>query len=306
MQDFKERGVILLVVLWSFVLIGIIAGVTVYSIKLEFKKAIYRLEEIKNLYLINAGITMVKWELNRDRNQYDSLTEPWKTNPEAYHSVNIEHGTYTLEVEDEQGKINLNAGNPIIFENYIKNRKLGRTAEIIDSVADWTDPDTEKRLDGGERDYYGDLTPARLCKGTPFDTLYELLLVKGMDANIFSSIKNDLTVYGSGRININTCGPTVLRAIPGISPSIADAIISYRKGMDEKEGTEDDGFFASVGDITRVVPSVVYQRMSHFVTVRSEFFRVNLTARAGKIIKRVECIIKKLPYTTEVIYWREF
>ena len=91
------------------------------------------------------------------------------------------------------------------------------------------------------------------CKDGKFEVLEELLLIRGMTPEIYSKIKGAVTVYGNGRININTVGLDVLQAL-GLSKSFAERIIKYRQGDDEEDGTEDDNIFDSVEDIRDIGP----------------------------------------------------
>jgi len=79
---------------------------------------------------------------------------------------------------------------------------------------------------------------ARKCKNAPFEILEELLLVKGMTREIFEKVKEDVTVFGEGKININTVGKRVLYGL-GLEEDCAKKVLSYREGTDGEEGTED-------------------------------------------------------------------
>ena len=84
------------------------------------------------------------------------------------------------------------------------------------------------------------------AKNANFDTLEELLLVKGMTSEILygnnekKGIIDLLTVYSrtSIKINVNAAPKEVLMAIPGITPEIADSIISFREHDEIKKCRE--------------------------------------------------------------------
>jgi len=80
---------------------------------------------------------------------------------------------------DEAAKINVNAAVRDVL------MKLPRmTDEIADSIVDWRDADENVTGTGGENPYYQSLQPGYSCKNAPFDTVEELLLVKGMTPEI--------------------------------------------------------------------------------------------------------------------------
>src|SRR5262249_46209370 len=58
------------------------------------------------------------------------------------------------------------------------------TEDIVNSILDWIDPDDEPRANGAEDDYYQSLTPPYHCKNAALDSLEELLLVKGVTAQL--------------------------------------------------------------------------------------------------------------------------
>jgi len=123
--------------------------------------------------------------------------------------IPLGHGYFSYRLEDEDGKFNVNSlasGGRIRQDNVERFRNLliatgveaGETADIIvDSIVDWLDADDLHRLNGAEDEYYeanyeeqGQIAPYHPKNGR-FDTLEELLLVRGMTPEIF---------YGSGNL----------------------------------------------------------------------------------------------------------
>ena len=93
-----------------------------------------------------------------------------------------------------------------------------KVARIISaSVLDWRDADsvvTRGEL-GGEDDYYAHLENPYHCKNKPFDSIEELLLVKGMTREIFEKIKDYIAVFPQNsnfQINFDTAPEKVLQA----------------------------------------------------------------------------------------------
>jgi type II secretory pathway component PulK len=80
---------------------------------------------------------------------------------------------------DEAGKINLNSAGA---ETLLKLPNM--TSDLVDSLLDWRDADSDVRPQGAEQEYYDSLeTPYTTANG-PLATLEELLLVKGFSARI--------------------------------------------------------------------------------------------------------------------------
>jgi len=104
--------------------------------------------------------------------------------------------------------------------------------------------------------YYQSLNPPYTCKGKNFEILDELLLVKVMTRAIFEAVKSDLTVFGSGAVNINTADSTVLQSL-GLSSVLAGKIVGFRAGKDGVEGTGDDNVLTTVNNMVNVIGATV-------------------------------------------------
>src|SRR4030067_1531584 len=137
----------------------------------------------------------------------------------------------------------------IVLRNLLKNLEVQEEEvnTIVDSMLDWKDADDLHHLSGAEDDYYMSLPNPYKAKNANVDTLEELLLVKGMTSEILYGNKEKkgiidlLTIYsGKSQINVNAAPKEVLMANPGITPEIADSIISFRE-HDEIKKIEDVG-----------------------------------------------------------------
>ena len=121
---------------------------------------------------------------------------------------------------------------------------------------DWRDPDKLHRLNGAEDDYYLSLRVPYKAKNGNFETIDELLLVKGMTPEILYGnvadperraaleaqlpwerqlgpgellgVARHLSVFGTGQVNVNTASPEVLRALELRTPEII-AVLARRK-----------------------------------------------------------------------------
>lgn len=92
---------------------------------------------------------------------------------------------YRYGLEDESSRLNLNA--LVIADTYADNggREMlmalpGMTVDIADAIMDWIDDDDETREFGAEFDYYQSLGSPYEPNNGPFNTVEELLLVRGV------------------------------------------------------------------------------------------------------------------------------
>jgi general secretion pathway protein K len=87
-------------------------------------------------------------------------------------------GSFRLEIVDAASRINLNRASQEQLE------RLPLTTEQIDSLLDYREDSRQPRVEGGKDDYYNNLSTPYNAKLAPFDTVDELLQVKGFTANI--------------------------------------------------------------------------------------------------------------------------
>jgi DNA uptake protein ComE-like DNA-binding protein len=120
-----------------------------------------------------------------------------------------------------------------------------------------------------------------------------------------------LTVWGSGKININTASPTVMAAVPGMTPALVEAIVRYRQGDDGQLGTGDDWYFRAVADLATLagVEHGELERVEVLLTVMPSAFRFIVTGRVphGTSQARTHLRLAVLERTDPAMtlrYWR--
>jgi len=162
-----------------------------------------------------------------------SVLDPWHDAGAAIEdSVTMNDGaTYRTHVSDLGAMLNVNRVTEDELRAFL-------TAEAIDAVSvdglaqailDWRDVDNARRLHGAERDDYIKASAREVARNGPFESIDELRFVRGMTPAIFSKIRGELTVLGSGQVNINAAGPAVLASIPGITSLAVEIIIQTRR-----------------------------------------------------------------------------
>ena len=243
-----EHGIALLMVLWILTILMLIVFSFSYMARTETYATMSFKGGIEKKFLAEAGIERGIMELFY-RQFYRSQTidiegrEIWKTDDTPYQGQ-IGDGLYTVRITDESAKVDINTVSEVVLKNLFLN--LGVQAEevdtIVDSIMDWKDPDDLHRLHGAESDYYMSLPNPYKARDANFETLEELLLVKGMTPEILYGTNEKkgaidfLTLHSSnGEININSAPKEVLMSIPGITPELADAIIERRKDAEIKD-----------------------------------------------------------------------
>ena len=193
-------------------------------------------------------------------------------------------------LSDEDRKINLNtAPERVLVSLFAMAQQSPRQAqELAQAVEDWRDEDHDEREYGAEGYYYRGLEHGYDCKDGPFENVEEFLLVKGVTPQLRATVAPWVTVYGSGRLNLNTADETALAAL-GLTPLAIRDILAYRAGDDRAPGTVDDQRFVSPeAVVSELETTLTHQDVAQlsklltekFLGVGSEAFRIAMTATA--------------------------
>lgn len=269
----NESGIALLVVLWIMTLMIVMVFSFSVAVRTEIFSTITSREQTENKYLARAGLQHAIMETYFNlagRNNILTFSEQEICRADgSLYDGQLGGGYYKFRISDEAGKININNltdSSGIILNNLLVNLGLDKeTADtIVDSILDWKDADDLHRLHGAESDYYLSLPVPYKTEDGYFDSLEELLLVKGMTAEILYGEKerpgliNFLTIHsGTGRININTAAPEILKAIPSMSDDLMRKILAYRIA----DNTRKDG-----ADMQAILAGAEYAKISHYVS----------------------------------------
>ena len=240
-----QKGIALLMVLWVLTMLTVMVFSFSYMARTEAYAALSFRQTIEKKFLAEAGIERGMVELfymntNKNKTPVKPGDEVWRTDGRPYKTL-TENGYYTIGITNEAGKVDINTTPELLLRNLLLNLglDLDHADMIVDSLMDWKDPDNLHRLHGAEDDYYMSLPNPYKAKNANFETLEELLLVKGMTPEILygaegkKGIIDFLTVNSKmTKININAAPKEVLSAIPGITPELADSIITIREAQE--------------------------------------------------------------------------
>ena len=328
----RQRGSILIIALWSLVLLSALAVAIYARVRPQLSLAGKLKERAQLYYLAKAGVRRALLEIENDpTDSCDALKDSWGNNEAIFKEVELGVGIFSIvsrlagEAEDdvkyglidEERKINLNKASHSVLKSFfeVAGGTTSQEAEgIAASVIDWRDADDEHRENGAESGYYLTLAPGYPCKNQEFQVLEELLLVKGMTQELYDKVSGRMTIYGSGRVNINTADKLVLRSL-GMGQTLAEKIIHFRKGNDGEEATVDDDVFESVSAIAVILDNAEDlgdEEISQlngvlsrgFLSVCSNTFRGHAVGRMKNTDKSVQ-ITFVCNRDKTIRYWRE-
>lgn len=205
-----EKGVAVIMAMWLLAVLAIIGTTFIFMMRLEPMIARYHRDDMKALYIAQAGIDHAVYILKQDvGGTVDHLGEAWAqglTNEPLLDEEGNIVGYYTVEIQDESGKTNLNTAP--------KSHLMG--LELM----------TEVRADA--------LITYRGGTYKPLETVDELLCVPEITQTVFDRNREIITVYTDGLVNLNTASYSVLKGIEdgegGLASDDVTSIITYRGG----------------------------------------------------------------------------
>lgn len=225
-----ERGLALVIVLLVLSLLLAIAGEFALAMRLEGTTTLNFRAAVAAGYLAEAAYQRAVAELAPDATAHHldetGLLVFRRSRTEAAKAPNrrdiaLGPGRFSYRITDEEARLNLNRMSPEQLHRLLTELGVEREARdvIVDSIQDWRDPNEEYRLNGAESDYYLGLPVPYRSKNADFDSVEELLQVRGVTPRIFygtpekPGLVEYLTVAGSGRVNLNTTSDLVLRTL---------------------------------------------------------------------------------------------
>ena len=216
-QKLRPHGSVLLMVLVAITLISLTAGTYLVLMQNEHAATRYRGRREQARLLVESGVEYLKafleqsdTDIEQQGGLYDNsdamqgILVIENTSP-AYRGLftilapKLEDGYYSdlrYGMENESAKLNLN----VLLEDddeetdTARDRLLavpGIDSEIADSILDWLDEDDDEREYGAERSHYQDLPVEYEPRNGQFTGLDELLMIKGVTAELLYGLDAD-------------------------------------------------------------------------------------------------------------------
>jgi general secretion pathway protein K len=303
----NHRGVALIIVL---LMMSIITAVTLQlnrDTRYEVYEAANLNDGIRLRYVAESGFYAGEALLLADRNTADTLTAQW-ANTEMISLKSegfFDNASFKLMIEDEGGRIPINrlvsgsAYNPLI-RDLLQRLLTGpyfsleqtKAAELLDAIKDWIDADDEVTGSGAEGAFYAGLERPYTVKNAPLDCIEELLMIKGMTRDVFYGTAKSpglvqcLTVFGDGRININTASKPVLQALAvQMTSDDVDRLDKHRR--DPRNDLSDPGWYQKLPSSSGItIPAGL-------IVVRSDTFRITVVGLQCRMTERITGVAKR-------------
>ncbi len=331
----RNKASILFISLWTVCLLTTFSIVLGYQVRQKLTLAQALDEKSKLHFIADAGIKKAIAELKKEEQKlYDVLNDTWSNNISVFKEIDIGDGKVSIAYDylneqsginqiqygliDEERKININRADLTVLERFFRivlNLDQITAQELAASVIDWRDGDSQLSIPLGSAEDidYRNMQYPYEARDLDFEVLDEILLVKGMSQDAFEKIKEYVTIYGDGKVNINTVSKPVLLAL-GLDDDIAGKILFYRAGEDGIMGNADDNIFDTASNIIPKLSQLSHlsdfqlAKLSvivdqHFV-VKSNNFMIKAVAKLNnkKSFAALICVVNR---SGKVLYWQE-
>jgi general secretion pathway protein K len=261
-----ERGVALLLVLWIFMVLGVIAFDFARFMRDDAMAGVNFAEEAQGYYVALAGMNRALFDLQQTRDTQAAVSPGGRTQempglsssdeiaplvpPDGqWHDGDFAGSKWSVRMTDEEGRISINKAPRDLVKLVVRNLVLGPGAAtqgtstkgetgldiVVDSIIDWRDPDDLARTNGAELEYYEKRRVPYEPKNGFFETPEELLLVRGVTSDLFyghdgiPGLRDVITVFGrDSRVNLRTTSVPVLQALVGLTAEEAADLLLQR------------------------------------------------------------------------------
>jgi general secretion pathway protein K len=324
----RKAGIALVLTLWVITILMVTATYFAYGRKWDSRVASYYKESTFSYYLARSAIAKTRILLSNEGEipEYEEfeLIGGFLEIPREELGGGYIGGTVT----DLEARVNLNKAPFQLMRSLLINTgcEYEEAETIAGCILDWRDADSERRANGAEDDDYLGLPNPYPCKDAPFDTVEEVLLVQGMTEQIFYGdstlaymkdepydgnavylgLKNYLTVFGRGKVNVNTAELVTLEAIPGVDEDLARYIISKREKQPEG--------FKNISEVTALLEQSGEGRentrsIRSNLSVYSYYFLIEATGSIGVTETRIQTVIyrygKNSRILPRIVSWKE-
>jgi general secretion pathway protein K len=307
----SRAGSVIIVSLWAMMFLAFIAAGLAVQMRSQISMAGRISKGVSGRTAAYSGIGYVTAFLNSKDSASPRNSADWTADPDYFTNVPVAGSEifsvgyspapgkdFIYGLEDQEQKINLNKAGEDALTRLLASfpEAAANAAHYAKEIVAWRD----------RAENFEELSLKGAAAG--FGSVEELLLVPGITEEIWKKISPSLTVYSSGRVNLNTV-PTETLVLLGIDPGLAARIADYRKAHAAKpsrlerpasgpapaQGAQEA--FTDLGDLKQKIgvspeEDTQLQNLASLWAFRSQYFRF-LSLGAGEIGLRngFECVV---------------
>lgn len=263
----EQQGFALVIVLWFLMLLTILGVAHNNLMRTEILLTANMVHSAQAGTLSEAGINQAIFELLKPENEQHNRDLTYQ----------FDGKSVAVQIRAETGKISLNTAHPELLHGLFISTGVSydKAIALVQSILDWRDRDNLLRSNGAEDPDYKNSGLSYGAKDGYFNSVAELLLVRGMTPEIYRKVLPALTVHSNtAGIYAPAAPQQALLAIPGITASAIDNYLQQRdpnigahlSGIDGKYLTFNPGNIFAI--TSAATTSKVTVRIEALVSIR--------------------------------------
>jgi general secretion pathway protein K len=307
MMKKNRRGFALLTALWLVVAIAA-AGL---QLALESRRSMLAATNLthdiqaRNAASAAVDLTRARVDLALRRATENSITpntlaisDAWM-NIDSIYSITERIGALDVEISVSSlgKKMNINRASESELLNFFVAMEISYSdaEELAQCIMDWRDTDGQYRARGAEREFYEAEGLLVLPRNNLFESVDELRYVYGMTQETFELIEPYVTVWGSGRINLNTAERPVLLSLTGMNEGAVSRLITLRQSGERLNDLDDLDPYLGGANLPNNRTAVLVDELE---------IEARATAGDGKTILRAFGVIRRGTGQSSLTNWR--
>jgi general secretion pathway protein K len=225
----SSRGIALLSVLWITGLLAVIAASFASSTRTEARLARHQIANAKAEALADGAVhraVLGLLEPNPERG--------WRAD-RTLRQLSLGEGRVEIAIEDEDGKIDLNAAPPALLAGLFGALGLDPAAAqaLAARIVDYRDPDSDPEPDGAEDPDYQAQGLAAGAADRELVSAGELRNVAGITRELYELMLPHVTIHsGAEGVDPVRASRVVLEALPGITPELVEQLLKAGNDFD--------------------------------------------------------------------------
>ncbi len=190
---------------------------------------------------------------------------------------------------------------------FLRERDLDKWV-LIGNLADWVDADNLSSTGRGgyEDDLYNRLESPYLAKNARFETPDEIRLVDGWQDDIYDRFAKSLTIYGSGKVNINCADDAVVAGLLNTYVTAGDANLSARI-LEQMREYMAISAFKDGKDFSEWLKTMGYapgDQLAAQISTSTTYFTLTSTGQSGDASVKITAVLEYKNDIGKVLYWR--
>lgn len=269
----NDRGIILLSVLWVVLVLSVISLSLATAVRTEVASSGDGFDSERAFFMAKGAAEVVFQDLVTDG---DLLADSPVETREGEFIFPFETGEVRVRLESGLDRIDINYAPDTLLASMFDSLGIEQDERnsLVDSILDWRDEDDIPHLFGAEASDYDSIGGRTLPANSAFQSVDELLFVKGVTSEVFygrltadpvtglyrriPGVRDLVTANSnSSAVNPNEASSDVLRALPGLGLLTVDAIVA---------GREDEAF-GNLADLVERIPTLEDTDALNFLTL---------------------------------------